>query len=381
MPDSPVIDFPDLTTPIYSDIVYAIDDPDGTPVDSRLELWRLVQAGADLPNATATTGASQAGRSITVGASDAVASTDTAGAAAGGTVTIVGGAAARNTSGNANGGNVLVTPGAGIGTGTAGKLLVRQPGGTPGTHEGLLFHDGVGFVIQRGSTSGNYIKLDISGTTNSYVNVNDNIAITANIGNHEVRIWGSRVKVGSADEFGWASGVNPDNSIDCGFKRITAGVIGSATTPTWVQNTPGSAFLASAFTDATGTLANVTGLTVTLKAGRKYHGTLTLFLSTDQAAEGVKLDFDGGTATMTAFSAGIVSNVQGATLGVTVSSAIATDLTATALSGNGLHVIVVSFSCVVNAGGTFIPRLAQNSHTSGTLTAAIGTCMQIDDMV
>lgn len=72
----------------------------------------------------ATTGATVAGQSLAITASPAVASTDTAGAAAGGSVTITAGAAARNTSGNANGGNVNLITGAGIGTGTAGQVVV-----------------------------------------------------------------------------------------------------------------------------------------------------------------------------------------------------------------------------------------------------------------
>jgi hypothetical protein len=84
----------------------------------------------DVPEATATTGATQAGMGLTINAADAVASTDTAGAAAGGSVTITAGAAARNTSGNANGGDINLTPGALIGSGTNGKVVV---GGTTPT--------------------------------------------------------------------------------------------------------------------------------------------------------------------------------------------------------------------------------------------------------
>lgn len=74
----------------------------------------------------ATTGASVAGKAVTVTASNAVASTDTAGAAAGGSVTITAGNAARNTSGNANGGSITLGTGTGVGTGTAGQVLVPQ---------------------------------------------------------------------------------------------------------------------------------------------------------------------------------------------------------------------------------------------------------------
>lgn len=67
-------------------------------------------------NPTATTGASVAGRTLTVKSGDAVASTDTVGAAAGGNFNINAGDAARLTSGTAAGGNVVITPGTPIGT-------------------------------------------------------------------------------------------------------------------------------------------------------------------------------------------------------------------------------------------------------------------------
>ena len=94
----------------------------------------------------ATVGASQVGKSASLTASDAVASTDTAGAAAGGAVTITGGAAARNTSGNANGGDINLVGGAGVGTGTAGQVVVSngtaaKPGlvGAADSDTGLVF--------------------------------------------------------------------------------------------------------------------------------------------------------------------------------------------------------------------------------------------------
>lgn len=71
-----------------------------------------------------------AGNALALTASPAIpnAGAGTDGAAAGGPVTITTGAAARDTSGNANGGNLNVILGAGIGTGTAGQILI--PNGT-----------------------------------------------------------------------------------------------------------------------------------------------------------------------------------------------------------------------------------------------------------
>lgn len=83
---------------------------------------------------------------------------------------------------------------------------------------------------------------------------------------------------------------------------------------------------------------------------------------------------------MTSFQAGVTANAQGATLGTSVSAALATDLTATALSGTGVNVIEVEFAFVCNAAGTFIPRIAKNADAAGaTLTIAANSFMELQD--
>ena len=77
------------------------------------------------------------GTPISITASAAVAGDTNAGAAAGGSVTITSGAAARLTSGNANGGDINLVTGAGIGTGTAGKVLI--PVGASAASPSLAF--------------------------------------------------------------------------------------------------------------------------------------------------------------------------------------------------------------------------------------------------
>lgn len=68
----------------------------------------------------------QAGKSVTVSASGAVAGNTNAGAAAGGALTLNAGNAARLTSGDANGGDVTLNPGAGIGTGLTGYVVIPR---------------------------------------------------------------------------------------------------------------------------------------------------------------------------------------------------------------------------------------------------------------
>jgi len=76
--------------------------------------------------APAQVASATAGTPLSITASAAIAGSSVAGAAAGGSITLTAGAAARLTSGNANGGNITLTPGAGIGTGTAGNVIVPQ---------------------------------------------------------------------------------------------------------------------------------------------------------------------------------------------------------------------------------------------------------------
>jgi hypothetical protein len=124
--------------------------------------------------------------------------------------------------------------------------------------------------------------------------------------------------------------------------------------------------LASDATNNTATMSNLADLSMTLLAGKKYTGKLVIYFADSVAAEGAKFDFDGGSATMTTIRGhGILTDTT-QLLSQQV-SALATDFDAPTVTGDAM--LVVEFSLVVNAAGTFIPRFAQSSHTSGTLTA------------
>lgn len=131
--------------------------------------------------------------------------------------------------------------------------------------------------------------------------------------------------------------------------------------------------VASDVTNATAVMANLTDLTVTLAASGVYRGTLVLKCSNSTAAEGISVDFDGSTATMTSFAAGAGILTGGTAVAVTtVSSALATDLNWTTITNETW--ITVQFSCTVNAGGTFIPRFCEGTaHTSGVATVSKGS--------
>lgn len=190
-----------------------------------------------------------------------------------------------------------------------------------------------------------------------------------------------KISVGNS-HFGFSASVLSSNA-DVSFLRLAAKVLAVRDFDTgggWLQNTGGLSRVASAVTNVTTAMANVTGLSATLIAGRKYTGKLVLFASDVTAADGLKLDFDGGTATMTSFQAAITGNAQGATAGTVVSDAIATDLNFTALNGTGVNCIEVQIAFVCNAAGTFIPRIAKNADAAGaTLTIAANSFMELQD--
>lgn len=135
--------------------------------------------------------------------------------------------------------------------------------------------------------------------------------------------------------------------------------------------------LSADLTNATATMANMTGLSQTLAAGAVYKGRLVAKCQDSTAAEGISIDFDGGAATATAFAGGAALLTGGTTVAVTtVSSALATDFNWTTITGETW--IAIDFTITVNAGGTFIPRYCQGTaHTSGTATMYRGTSLSM----
>lgn len=133
-----------------------------------------------------------------------------------------------------------------------------------------------------------------------------------------------------------------------------------------------NAYLASNGTNATATLAT-TGLSVSLAAGLRYKFTGILYVANSQAAEGAQIDLNGGSATMTDLRAE-VEIIDTALQKAQQVSALATAVSAATVTGDAL--IRIAGSCKVNAAGTFIPRYAEASHTSGTLTIYKGSTLE-----
>ncbi len=218
-------------------------------------------------------------------------------------------------------------------------LVISCNGGNSGVNNALEIrnvNDSVGFAVDRGGSITMAASASIS-------NINGGIGILSTGGNASAcQVGGAGTnRVGNA----FFSHVNSAENV-----RLTANV-----------------------TNATATFSNLTDLTETLVAGGKYTGRLVLKCNNTTAAEGIQLDFNGGSATMTNFWAamGVLASSGTDTIGTAISTSLAGVLNYTLLTGETVIVIEISLVCA-NAG-TFIPRFAENTTATGTLTAELGS--------
>lgn len=153
------------------------------------------------------------------------------------------------------------------------------------------------------------------------------------------------------------------------YLAITLALIGHAQQQQ-VGGVPASVAITSNATNATATLSTISGLSRQVYNGHKYAFILTLMVNNSVAAEGIKVDLNGGSATMTTFRAsaqGFDSALQISTQVTSLSTAVS----AATFTGDG--VIVIRGFINPSADGSFAPRFAENSHTSGTATAYAGS--------
>lgn len=160
--------------------------------------------------------------------------------------------------------------------------------------------------------------------------------------------------------------------------NITAGSISSVN----LLANPFRQRMSGDVTNATATFSNLTGISCNLLAGRKYTGKLIIKCNNSTAAEGIKLDFAGGTATVSEFWAATAQIVGGTdVLGTSISTSLAGVINFTTITGETILETNFSFICTASTGaGTFIPRTAENSHTTGTLTTEKGSFLWLEDM-
>lgn len=263
---------------------------------------------------------------------------------------------------------------------TANAFNLTSNGGSDGdlfniSADGTLFvkRDTSAVAIQALGTSGGTtqgIRFHSSGLT-------DFIIANAN----KFRIADGLVQLPSNSEIFFNSSTANNAANDAGIKKLAAKVLastdgGGGAGLGWFV-TDGNKRLSADVTEAAAAMTNLTGLSVTLAAGRTYSFKLILFVSDSVAADGIKCDFDGGTLTATDFRAhGTLFDTS--LLLSTQTTALATDFSQATITGSGMFEI--HGTVTVNAGGTFIPRCAQNAHTTGTLTVFRGSNIVIEDI-
>lgn len=198
----------------------------------------------------------------------------------------------------------------------------------------------------------------------------------------------TELQLGNTAQFSWNSSdppTAPDG--DTGLKRVAAGVVGptsgsALTAAGWLQQTAGELALNADYTNATTTFSN-TALSATLISGRTYNFSLNLLASDSTAADGMKIDFNGGSATVTNFRVNCMAtnDTTGATVAFTAatSTALATVLNIATMASTGTHMITCNGTFVPSSSSTFIVRAAQNAHSTGTLTITRGSWLSIRD--
>lgn len=125
-----------------------------------------------------------------------------------------------------------------------------------------------------------------------------------------------------------------------------------------------------------------TALSVALEAGRIYAFRVVMFVAESVAADGYRVDFDGGTATATALRVMGTMISEGSGLLGTLGggkSTLAADHTFT-IGSSFDDAIVFEGVIEVLAAGTLIPRFGQEAHSTGTATLYALSYMVVDDI-
>jgi hypothetical protein len=254
-----------------------------------------------------------------------------------------------------------------------GTLIVRQPGGVAGTDEVQIYHDGSTGIFR--SKDGNAAIVSAGGSIAYVQNADGRFIVTGLKSNTFIDL--------TLDTIGVQFGVLGTVGIGYGGPGVVKASLGANSLAGlgWFQNSGGrSRVTTTDVTNVTTTLANCTGLSFTSIAGRKYtSGRILLYVENVTAADGIKLDLDGGTGTWTSFQATYkVFDTSGLLATPARVTAIATDYTVATVTGAAW--VEIEFSGVANAAGTFIPRFAKNSDAAGAaLTLRVNSFMSVED--
>lgn len=289
--------------------------------------------------------------------------------------------------------------------GTTGGIVVRQPGGTPGTDEVQISHDGTYLQIANQDTTQENcvlfglaanIKFGMRSISNgSAIGATGNILVyaaaigiapgqdistsTVAAGNSLYTFSTVGIGMSAAQLVGWSSGnINLGSTYDTCLYRNAAGVVGvgkaSAATFGWIQNSAGNLALASNFTDVTGTLA-ATNFSFPVISGRTYKITGFIAGNNSTGTEGFQMSFSGVAATAILFE---IENTGLGTvvLGTQSSAAIDTAVTATTFTNGRLR---VTGYVQPSASGNLVVKMAEVSHAAGTLTINANSWINLED--
>lgn len=374
------------------------------------------QADGTAPTITVnsrTQGASAlAGNGLAITADPAIAGNTNAGAAAGGSVTITAGNAARLTSGDANGGNIVLAPGAGIGTsGRRGQVTLPVANDRFAPALAFAGFQGTGFYQVNSTTFGFSSNVSEMLAIGSYAGFNGLTVLNSGAGfgisfdantsivrqaNAVVRLGngstgaGSLVlgtsTVGSIGTSGVgvlaiANGTAPTSSPADEFQLYSAdSAAGDANA--FARNEAGevnrltglSARNSSSFAKTSDTtLANITGLTRNVEAGRTY--AFSAVVQTTAAATGGVKFAVSGTATATSISyEGILYN--GAAV-VAQTRATALNTTVCAVTNATAATCKIEGVIVVNAAGTLTLQFAQNASDGSASTVLVNQFLRL----
>lgn len=264
-----------------------------------------------------------------------------------------------------------------------GTLSVVQTGGVVGTNELQLTNDGTSnYIVSKQSgvsiivdmpADGTIFRLRRSDAITSYLNI---IAEDGGLGSRlQPTVSGSSgvMRIDCTKLRLYASGTTLASITPVANTPVMAATDG--TTDGWFQNTGGEAALTANFTEAVGVLT-ATNLSRSVVAGRSYRLIAFLQVSNSTAAEGVQLDFNGGSATATAFFAA-ASAIGSVVAGTVVSTALNGVINYTTVTGTDY--IVIHGYLKVNAAGTFTLRAAENTSATGTMTLGAGSWMALMD--
>lgn len=193
------------------------------------------------------------------------------------------------------------------------------------------------------------------------------------------------LRFGSGYALYWQSNASADaGTQDTAIIRTATGVLSAASSSLgsgWFRSPAGELALNADYTNATATFSN-TALSTSLISGRTYNFMLSLTLADSTAADGVKIDFNGGAATVTNFRvhcANLANTGVAEALTAGTSTTLAGVINDTALAGTTQYNMVCNGTIVPSSSNTFIVRAAQDSHSTGTLTIYRGSWISIRD--